>query len=196
MYQDPIKLIVGLGNPGPQYENTRHNVGVWCVHALAAKYNCDFKMESKFKGYFSVLATEQLSCKLLLPTTFMNLSGEAVLAVAHFYKILAPEILVVHDELDFSAGTIRLKKSGGANGHNGVQNIINLLGTPDFYRLRIGIGKPLHKDKMLDYVLNAPSKTEKNLILDAIDQAVAIMPDLIVGNIDKATQILHSVKNN
>jgi len=192
MQQGPIKLIVGLGNPGPQYENTRHNVGVWCVQALAAKYACTFKMESKFKGFFSVLAIEQQSCKLLLPTTFMNLSGEAVLAVAHFYKIPVTEILVVHDELDFSAGTIRLKKSGGANGHNGVQNIINLLGNPDFYRLRIGIGKPLHKDKMLDYVLTSPSKTEKNLILDAIDRVVAIMPDLIIGNIDKATQILHT----
>lgn len=187
-----IKLIVGLGNPGPQYVNTRHNVGAWFVDALVAQFDGVLKFEAKFKGFCGVVSIANQECKLLVPTTFMNLSGQAVLSVAHFYKIPPESILVVHDELDFLPGIIRLKKGGGAGGHNGVQNIINCLNSKDFLRLRIGIGKPANKDAMLDYVLKSPDKTTKQIILHAIENALSIMPDLITGNIEKAMQELHT----
>lgn len=187
-----IKLIVGLGNPGPQYANTRHNVGAWLVEALADQYSGTLKLETKFKGYFGSISIANHECKLLLPTTYMNLSGQAVLAVAHFYKIPPEAILVVHDELDFLPGEIRLKKGGGAGGHNGVQNIIACLNSKDFLRIRMGIGKPVHKDAMLDYVLKSPDKNSKQLITDAIAKALPLIPDLLAGRIEKAMQELHT----
>lgn len=187
-----IKLIVGLGNPGPQYTNTRHNVGVWLVEALAQQFTACLKLESKFKGYFASITIAAHECKLLIPTTFMNLSGQAVLAVAHFYKIPPEAILVVHDELDFAPGVVRLKKGGGANGHNGVQNIIDCLNSRDFLRLRIGIGKPINKEVMADYVLHSPSKTEVQLIGDTVERSLPIFADLVAGNIEKAMQELHT----
>jgi len=189
--EDGIKLIVGLGNPGPQYENTRHNVGFWLVKNLAEKYHGVFKLESKFKSFLSSVNIANHKCELLLPQTFMNLSGEAVGKIVRFYKIASLSILVVHDELDFLPGIVRIKKGGGANGHNGVQNIIDQLGDNNFWRLRIGIGKPKLKDDVSDYVLCSPKKSEAKHIHDAIDRALVIIPELISGNFEKAMLELH-----
>lgn len=186
-----IRLIVGLGNPGPQYEKTRHNTGFWLVQNLSEKYNTTLKHEAKFKGLFGVINISNQECKLLMPLTFMNLSGEAVRKVVTFYKISPESILVIHDELDFSPGIIRLKKGGGANSHNGVQNIIDQLGNNNFWRLRIGIGKPTFKEEAIDYVTHYPSKFETNQIVDAINQSIEIIPDLIHGNFATAMQNLH-----
>ncbi|MCK5664492.1 MAG: aminoacyl-tRNA hydrolase [Thiotrichaceae bacterium] len=188
-----IKLIVGLGNPGPQYENTRHNVGFWLVKALAEKYPGDFKLESKFRGFVSRVNIDNHKCELLLPETFMNLSGEAVTKIAKFYKIPSESILVVHDELDFPPGVIRLKKEGGANGHNGIQNIIQQLGANNFWRLRIGIGKARFKEDSSNYVLSKPSKSEIAEINYAIDRAIIIIPKLVAGDFDAAMMALHEV---
>ena len=187
-----IRLIVGLGNPGPQYEKTRHNVGFWLVNALAEKHSGNFKNEPKFKGFLGVITILDHECKLFMPMTFMNLSGEAVRKIASFYKIPAEAILVIHDELDFLPGDVRLKKGGGANSHNGVQNIIDQLGSNNFWRLRIGIGKPSFKEDMANYVTSSPNKSETKQIHGAIDQAVEIIPDLVLGNFAQAMQTLHS----
>lgn len=205
--QHGISLLVGLGNPGFQYEETRHNVGFWLVHKFAELHNCSLKLESKFKGLVgnitvptTALQSEPRSASLassrplhlLLPQTFMNLSGQAVVALAHFYKIPPAAILVVHDELDFMPGVVRFKKGGGANGHNGIQNIIDLLGNKDFYRLRIGIGKPLHKGTLIDYVINKPSHSDQDKIMDGIDAAIKVLPKFIAGDFERATQELHA----
>lgn len=185
---NPIQLIVGLGNPGDEYENTRHNVGAWFVEALAEQHKISLRMETKFKGLFGAFE----NCKLLIPTTFMNLSGQAVKAVANFYKISPEEILVAHDELDFEAGVVKLKIGGGNNGHNGLKDIIANLNSADFYRLRFGIGRPNDKN-YTDYVLHSPSKTDKAQIENAIDNAINIVPELLAGNFAKAMQNLHTV---
>lgn len=190
---DVIKLIVGLGNPGPKYLNTRHNVGFWLVQDLAKQYCSDFKLEPKFRSFISEVNIEDHKCHLLLPETFMNLSGEAVAKVMSFYKIPVSAILVVHDELDFAPGIIRLKKDGGANGHNGVQSIIDQLSAKDFWRLRIGIGKAEFKEDQSDYVLSSPHKSEAVQIHDAIERAVKILPKLISGNFERAMTELHVV---
>jgi PTH1 family peptidyl-tRNA hydrolase len=183
---------VGLGNPGSQYENTRHNVGFWLVSALAEKYSSSLKHESKFKGLLSAVDVSKHECKLFMPMTFMNLSGEAVRRIVRFYKIPIEAILVIHDELAFPSGVVRLKKGGSANGHNGVQNIIEHLDSNNFWRLRIGIGKPLFKEDLVNYVTSSPNKATTKKINNAIDQAITIIPDLILGNLTKAMQDLHS----
>lgn len=181
-----IKLIVGLGNPGVEYDKTRHNVGFWLLTNLAQKYHVEFKTENKFKGLVSTVTIKNHDCKLLMPNTFMNLSGEAVQKLTHFYKILPEQILVVHDELDFIPGVVRLKQGGGANGHNGIHSIINNLNSNNFWRLRIGIGKPIIKDNMAGFVLSKPSKLEIIQIDEAITKAINIIPELILGNFAKA----------
>ncbi len=186
-----IFLVVGLGNPGSQYEKTRHNVGFWLVNALALKYSANVKHDSKFKGFIGAINISDHECKLLMPMTFMNLSGEAVCKVANFYKIPPEAILVIHDELDFLPGDVRIKKGGGANSHNGVQNIIDLLGSNSFLRMRIGIGKPSFKLDMAGYVTSLPSKSETKQIYDAIDRAIEVIPDLVLGDFAKAVQVLH-----
>lgn len=187
-----IRLIVGLGNPGAQYEETRHNVGAWFIHQYAAKENATFKLESKFHGMVTRLQTESGKSWLLEPMTFMNDSGRAVVAIAKFYKIAVNEILIAHDELDFPAGKIRLKETGGHGGHNGLRDIIHHLGSKDFLRLRIGIGHPGHRDKVTPHVLGRPSKADEDKIMDAIDQAITILPDLETGNIQKAFRTLNA----
>lgn len=185
-----IQLIVGLGNPGEEYENTRHNVGAKFVETLAQQEKITLRMETKFKGFFGALD----NCKLLIPTTFMNLSGQAVKAVATFYKVPPEEILIIHDELDFAAGIIKLKFGGGNNGHNGLKDIIANLHSADFYRLRLGIGRPIDKNYS-DYVLHLPSKIEKKQIENAILEALKIVPELLQGNFAKAMQELHTTQD-
>jgi peptidyl-tRNA hydrolase, PTH1 family len=190
-----IKLIVGLGNPGQQYAKTRHNAGAWFIDAILHEYAGTLRQEAKFHGYFGSVIIAEQECKLLLPTTFMNLSGQAVLAVAHFYKIPPEAILIAHDELDFLPGDVRLKRGGGANGHNGVQNIIDCLNSNDFYRLRIGIGKPLNPDMVTkDYVLQSSPASEQKQIMHALNESLELLPLLVMGKIDAAMQLANTKK--
>lgn len=187
-----IKLIVGLGNPGPEYSNTRHNAGVWLLEELAKKEGATFQIEPKFFGQLTRVAVGPHSCWLLLPTTYMNLSGKAVSAVSHFYRIDPNEILVVHDELDLPVGTTRLKFGGGAGGHNGLTSIINSIQSKDFTRLRVGIGRPARVEAVVNYVLQRPSLDDKIMIDRSIEQALKIIPDLAKGDLQKAMKDLHT----
>jgi len=168
-----IKLIVGLGNPGPQYSQTRHNAGVWYTQALANAYSIPLELETKFFGSLGRGLIENRDCRLLIPNTFMNLSGKSVAAVANFYKIEAEEILVAHDELDIPSGTVKLKQSGGHGGHNGLRDIISSLGNcRDFHRLRIGIDHPGNKNQVSNYVLSKASPIDQKAIDESISSEV------------------------
>ncbi len=188
----PIQLIVGLGNPGREYEQTRHNVGCWFIKALVEQYNIIFRSEAKFKGLTCQININDHKCWVLFPITYMNLCGEAVKALANFYNITPETILVVHDDLDFAPGIIRLKKDGGHGGHKGLRSIINHLHSNKFYRLRIGIGHPRDRNAVVEYVLRHPSRSDKQLIENAIDNGIQVIPEIVAGNIEKAMTILHS----
>lgn len=189
---NPIRLIVGLGNPGREYETTRHNVGFWWVDELARADGLNFRTESKFHGQAVRGHLHGHEVWLLKPQTFMNLSGRAVAAVAQFYKISPEEILVVHDELDLQPGTARLKKGGGHGGHNGLKDIIAQLGTKDFWRLRLGIGHPGDRTQVSNYVLNDPRREERELIDDAMNKAQIVAHLVIEGKLEAAMLKLHS----
>ena len=186
-----IKLIVGLGNPGPQYEATRHNAGFWWVDQVCAETSSKLNLESKFFGHAGKF-NGALEAWLLKPTTFMNVSGRAVSAIAKFYKIAPEEVLVVHDELDLPPGTVKLKKGGGHGGHNGLKDIAAQLGTPDFWRLRIGIGHPGDKNQVANFVLHAPTRDEQSLIEQTIDQSTTLLPLLLQGKFEEAMLKLHT----
>ncbi|MWP50224.1 MULTISPECIES: aminoacyl-tRNA hydrolase [unclassified Gilliamella] len=190
-----IKLIVGLANPGNEYAATRHNAGAWFVKQLAERYNQPLKNEPKFFGYTSRVNILANDVRLLVPTTFMNLSGKAVQAMATFYQIKPEEILVVHDELDLNPGIAKFKLGGSHGGHNGLKDIANKLGNNlNFYRLRIGIGHPGDKNKVVGYVLNKPSKPEQELIDTAIDESLRCTDILLSDGIDVAMNKLHAFK--
>lgn len=190
-----IKLIVGLANPGAEYAATRHNAGAWFVDLLAQRFNHPLKNEPKFFGYTSRINIDGKDIRLLVPTTFMNLSGKAVQAIATFYQIKPEEILVAHDELDLNPGVAKLKLGGGHGGHNGLKDIINKLGNnPNFYRLRIGIGHPGDKNKVVGFVLNKPSQIEQQLIDQVIDESINCTEILIKTGIEVAMNRLHSFK--
>lgn len=190
-----IKLIVGLGNPGPEYQNTRHNAGEWYVRALANDYSIPLQLETKFFGHVGRGMIGNSDCRLLIPNTFMNLSGKSVGALATFYKILPDEILVAHDELDIDPGTVKLKQSGGHGGHNGLRDIIkSLANCRDFYRLRIGIGHPGNKNQVTNYVLGKAPANEQRAIDESIDEALRHTPDMISGEHDKVMQSMHGFK--
>lgn len=190
-----IKLIVGLGNPGANYEKTRHNAGAWLVETIAQQNHISFKPEPKFKGMVACHHHAGHDFRLLIPTTFMNLSGQSVRALADFYKIEPTEILVAHDELDLPVGTAKIKRGGGHGGHNGLRDIIAQLHTNDFYRLRIGIGHPGQRDLVHDYVLQKPNKSDQQQIDDAITSALIVIPDILSGHLEKAMQKLHTEKS-
>ena len=187
-------LIVGLGNPGAEYESTRHNAGAWLVERLAASQNLVFQTEKKFFGLCTRANINGQNVRLLLPTTFMNLSGQAVVAMASYFQIPAKEILVVHDELDLDAGVVRFKQGGGPGGHNGLKDIIARLGDNSFNRLRIGIGHPGHSEKVLGHVLKKANGEDQRLIDDAIDLALNALPLAVQGDFQKAMSLLHTVK--
>lgn len=187
-----IKLIVGLGNPGPQYQNTRHNAGAWFVESLTQQLHTQLKASTKFFGLHQKINLHGHDCHLLIPTTFMNHSGRAVAAVCHYYDILPQEVLVAHDELDLPPGKLKLKLDGGHGGHNGLKDIMSALDSQQFYRLRIGIGHPGHRDKVLDFVLNPANKHDKQLIDESITKAIDCVETMINGHIAKAMQILHT----
>ncbi|NOT65286.1 MAG: aminoacyl-tRNA hydrolase [Methylotenera sp.] len=186
-----IKLFVGLGNPGDKYTATRHNAGFWWVDQLVASSNSKLAMDTKFFGLAGKLSPTA-DTWLLKPTTFMNLSGKAVAALANYYKILPEQILVVHDELDLPPETVKLKKGGGHGGHNGLKDITTALGTADFWRLRIGIGHPGDRNEVINFVLKAPLKDEQIAINLSIDASIQIVPQLLNGDFDAAMLKLHT----
>lgn len=189
---EAIRLVVGLGNPGREYEATRHNAGFWWVDELARLHNASFKSDSKFHGLVAKANLHGHEVFLLKPQTFMNVSGRSVGAVAQFYKIEAAQILVVHDELDLPPGSAKLKLGGGHGGHNGLKDIIAHLGTKDFWRLRIGVGHPGDRAEVVNFVLNAPRKEEQQLIDDALQRAQDVAPQIIEGKLEAAMLKLHS----
>jgi PTH1 family peptidyl-tRNA hydrolase len=187
-----IQLIVGLGNPGPQYEATRHNAGFWWVDQVAGEHGARLNAEGKFQGIAGKLKQGDHETWLLKPSTFMNASGRAVAAIANFYKIPPQAILVVHDELDLSPGTAKLKKGGGHGGHNGLKDIAAALGTADFWRLRLGIGHPGERHEVVNFVLKPPSRDEMHAIEQAMDSSTKILPMLLKGEFEAAMLKLHT----
>ena len=190
-----IRLIVGLGNPGAEYDKTRHNVGFDFIDRLAEKTGASLSNQTKFFCHLGQANVSPYAVKLSKPTTYMNLSGQAVLAICQFHKIEIDEILVVHDELDLPPGIIKLKKGGGHGGHNGLRNIIERFGgKKDFHRLRIGIGHPGHKSRVTGHVLGKPPADEKAAIDSAIDEAVRCTEILLKEDLKQAQNRLHSHK--
>lgn len=187
-----IRLIVGLGNPGREYESTRHNVGFWWVDGLARAQRLNFSSETRFHGLVARGQLHGHEVLLLKPQTFMNVSGRSVAALAQFYKIAPAEMLVVHDELDLPPGVARLKIGGGHGGHNGLKDIIAQLGTRDFWRLRIGIGHPGERAEVVNYVLNDPRREERELMDAAMQKAQDIAHLVIEGRTEAAMLKLHS----
>jgi PTH1 family peptidyl-tRNA hydrolase len=190
-----IKLIVGLANPGAEYAQTRHNAGAWYVEELARVNNVQLVAESKYFGLAARVTINHRDVRLLIPTTFMNLSGKSVSALANFFRILPEEILVAHDELDMPPGVAKFKLGGGHGGHNGLKDIISSLANDKgFHRLRIGIGHPGDKNRVSGYVLGKAPATEQELITAAIDEAVRATDILYKENMAKAMTRLHSFK--
>ena len=187
-----IKLIVGLGNPGREYEATRHNAGFWWVEEFARTHGASFRADGKFHGLVARTALHGHEVHLLKPQTFMNVSGRAVGALAQFYKIEPAQMLVVHDELDLPPGSAKLKLGGGHGGHNGLKDIIAHLGTKDFWRLRIGIGHPGERGEVSNYVLNAARKEEQALIDEAMARAQDVAALIVEGKLEAAMLKLHS----
>lgn len=183
----PPRLIVGLGNPGFEYDDNRHNLGFWFIDRLAAELKTTLAPQGKFFGRVARVG----DLWLMQPTTFMNRSGQAVVALARFYKILPDEILVVHDELDLQPGAIRLKQGGGNGGHNGLKDIQAHLTVPDFWRLRLGIGHPGDRNEVVNYVLKAPRKEEQLEIDKALDRCLNAWPKLATGDYEAAQRLLH-----
>ncbi|MCC7546734.1 MAG: aminoacyl-tRNA hydrolase [Burkholderiales bacterium] len=186
-----MRLVVGLGNPGAEYETTRHNAGFWWVENLAEAHGVTLRNEARFHGKLGRLKATGGECWLLEPQTFMNVSGRSVAAVANFYRIAVEEIMVVHDELDLPPGSARLKKGGGTAGHNGLKDIARHLG-PDFWRLRIGIGHPGDRADVASFVLRPPRKEEAALISEAIERSLAVWPELAAGETERAMHRLHT----
>lgn len=192
---EELRLIVGLGNPGPDYALTRHNAGQWFIETLARDFNLTLKPEKKAFGLVAKGQIHHQEIKLLIPTTFMNQSGQAIAALSHFYKIPPQQMLIAHDELDFLPGQIRLKQNGGHGGHNGLRNTISSLGQKKtFHRLRIGIGHPGDARKVSQYVLKTTPKSEQLLIESAIDEAIRVLPDILSGQWQQAMNRLHTFK--
>jgi peptidyl-tRNA hydrolase, PTH1 family len=187
-----IKLIVGLGNPGRQYEKTRHNAGFLFLDALAEELGCSWSNESRFQGLFAEGSVANSKVMLLKPDTFMNRSGQSVGKIARYYKLLPDEILVVHDELDFNPGVAKLKKDGGHAGHNGLRDIIAHLGSKEFYRLRIGIGRPAAGKAVVDFVLSSPSKPEWELLVNAFALSRSFIGQMVSGDMAAVMNKLNS----
>lgn len=187
-----IQLIVGLGNPGSDYEPTRHNAGFWFVDELARRCQQPFRFEQRFQSeVVARCVIEGNECRLQKPMNFMNRSGQAVRALSQFFKIPLEQILVAHDDLDLPPGVVKLKKGGGHGGHNGLRDLISHLGSKDFHRLRVGIGHPGHRDQVVDYVLKKPSKQDRLQIDEALVDALDVMPDVIQGQFERAMNTLH-----
>jgi PTH1 family peptidyl-tRNA hydrolase len=190
-----MRMVVGLGNPGREYEATRHNAGFWWVENLADAQRVSLRAESRYHGRVGKLAAGDHDCFLLLPQTYMNDSGRSVAALASFYKIAPADILVVHDELDLAPGAARLKRGGGVAGHNGLKDISRHLGA-DFWRLRLGIGHPGDRAQVANYVLHPPRQEETKLISDAVERSLELWPLIAAGQMEKAMHRLHTEKRD
>ena len=187
-----IRLFVGLGNPGPDYEATRHNAGFWWVDALAVKLGARLASERAYQGHLARVAGPQGPVWLLQPMTFMNRSGVSVATLARFFKIEPAQVLVVHDELDVAPGQAKLKFGGSAAGHNGLKDIHGMLGTPDYWRLRLGIGHPGVKAEVVNYVLKKPSPDDSEAIDRAIERSLGASELLMNGEMDRALAVIHA----
>lgn len=189
-----IKLFVGLGNPGPDYEGTRHNAGSWWVDALARELKVSMVPDRSYYGLVGRTTVNSQSVWLLQPQTFMNLSGKSVAALARFFKITPEEILVAHDELDVLPGLVKMKFGGSHAGHNGLRDIHAQLGSSDYWRLRLGIGHPGDKADVAHWVLKKPSPEHRALIEEAIARSLKAVPAMLAGDMDKATMLAHTSK--
>ena len=189
-----IKLFVGLGNPGPEYEGTRHNAGFWWANALASDLRVSLQPDRNYYGLVARTTVHGESVWLLEPQTFMNLSGKSVGALARFFKIKPEEVLVAHDELDLPPGQVKLKKGGGHGGHNGLRDIHAQLGSSDYWRLRIGIGHPGDKQEVPNWVLRKPSPDQRALMEDSIIHSLQASPELLAGDMEKAMLKIHTTK--
>jgi len=193
MQDHPLKLIVGLGNPGPQYQYHRHNAGAWYLQSLCERYHGELRAETRFFGISARLSIANQDVRLLFPTTFMNRSGQAVNALLRYFDIAPANMLVAYDEIDFPPGTSKLKFGGGHGGHNGMRDIIQALGGErDFFRLRIGVGHPGHKSGVANYVLSNPPADEAALILRDIERAVDVTETMVKGSWQLAMHRYHS----
>lgn len=187
-----IKLFVGLGNPGAEYEATRHNAGFWWIDALSRELKAPLALDKNYHGQLARLSLNGQTVWLLKPLTFMNLSGKSVAALARFFKIAPEEILVAHDELDIAPGQVKLKFGGSHAGHNGLRDIHAQIASPDYWRLRLGVGHPGVKAEVINWVLKKPS-TEHRAAIDAcIDRCLKAVPELLAGNMEKATMMIHT----
>ena len=191
-----IRLIAGLGNPGAKYEQTRHNAGFWFVDEVARRCAGQFRAEARFGSEVASCQIDGQECRLQKPQEFMNRSGRPVAALAAFYRIPRPAILVVHDDLDLPPGTARLKQDGGHGGHNGLRDLIPGHGGNDFLRLRIGIGHPGHRDDVVGYVLKSAAWEERAAIETAIEAVLGVLPDVVAGNLDAAMKALHTARQS
>ena len=189
-----IKLIVGLGNPGPDYEDTRHNAGFWWVDEVSRVLKAPLALDRNYFGTLARTSVHGQNLWLLEPQTFMNLSGKSVGALARFFKIAPEQILVAHDELDLPPGEVKLKRAGGHAGHNGLRDIHSQLGSPDYWRLRIGIGHPGDKNEVANWVLKKPMLDDRIAIGQGLDRALKALPHLLAGEMDKATVLIHTSK--
>jgi peptidyl-tRNA hydrolase, PTH1 family len=189
-----IKLFVGLGNPGPEYEATRHNAGFWWIDALARQLKVSMAMDRSYHGLVARTTINGQTVWLLEPQTFMNLSGKSVAALARFFKIAPQEMLVVHDELDIVPGEAKLKLGGSHAGHNGLRDIHAQMGTDDYWRLRIGVGHPGVKSEVVNWVLKKPMLDHRIAIDQCIDRTLKALPHLMAGEMDKATMLIHTSK--
>ena len=189
-----IRLFVGLGNPGPEYEQTRHNAGFWWLEAAARELKVSLTPDKSFHGLVARTSVNGQSVWLLAPQTFMNLSGKSVAALANFFKITPQEILVAHDDLDIAPGEAKLKLGGSHAGHNGLRDIHAQLGTDQYWRLRLGIGHPGNKAEVLHWVLKKPSLDHRIAIDQAIDRTLKALPDFLSGNTEQATRLVHTSK--
>jgi PTH1 family peptidyl-tRNA hydrolase len=187
-----LQCVVGLGNPGPKYADTRHNAGFWFVDALAREHGVQLRAENKFSGELARIAAPGGDCWLLKPMTYMNHSGRSVAALRNFYRLDPTRMLVVYDELDLAPGTARLKTGGGHGGHNGLRDIVAALGTRDFHRLRIGIGHPGHREAVVGYVLSRPGKAENDAISDAVEASLRHWDRISAGEMQAAMNSLHA----
>ncbi len=189
-----LALIVGLGNPGPEYDQTRHNAGFWFVDALARQLQAAWREDSRLPAETARGSLQGCDLRLIKPMAYMNRSGLPVARLARFFKIEPAQILVVHDELDLPAGVIRFKQGGGHGGHNGLRDLVRHLGSADFQRLRIGIGHPGHRDQVVDYVLRRPGREDQQAIEAALEAGLQVLPDLLAGKADAAMRKLHGRK--
>ncbi len=191
-----IALIVGLGNPGKDYASTRHNAGAWWVQAVCDQNNIKLQTQTKLLASIGEANIGGIKFRCAIPTTYMNHSGQTVSKIANYFAIPTDQILVVHDELDFPAGTIRIKTGGGHGGHNGLRDIIPQLNAQNFHRLRIGIGHPGHKDQVADYVLGNPSKFDKQQIDNAIQNSLMLLPNILAADWAQVMNQLHQTQGN